>query len=105
MLRTRQQAGPELSRVTYNPATQAFEAVVTFHNSDGRMTYAASLAAPLDMSFEEAAEGLIRDARAQARKANALGSRFRSRGSLIEMLTGRRAGQIRSQLGGGRHAA
>lgn len=97
MLRNRHQSGPELSRVTYNPATQAFEAVVTFHNSDGRMTYAASFEASLDTSFEAATEGLIRDARAQARKEGALGSHIRPRGGLIAMLTKRRAPQMPGQ--------
>ena len=64
MIRTKHQ----MSDVIYNAAEQMFEALVTFHTSDGRMSYAATFAAPLTTSYETAAAGLIRDARRQVRE-------------------------------------
>ncbi|MEM6305147.1 MAG: orotidine 5-phosphate decarboxylase [Pseudomonadota bacterium] len=47
-----------LSDVIYNAATQSFEALVTVHDGNIARNYACAINAPIDMSFEDAAEGL-----------------------------------------------
>lgn len=52
----------ELTDVIYNAATQEFEARVTVHDGDKRVSYACALHAPITMSFEDAAAGLATQA-------------------------------------------
>lgn len=52
----------ELSDVIYNPAAQAFEARVTLHTDSGAQSYACAIEAPITTSFEDAAEGLAKQA-------------------------------------------
>lgn len=52
----------QIGDVTYNAATQSFEALVTFHTESGRVRVAAEFQAPLSEDFETVAEGLWRDA-------------------------------------------
>lgn len=44
--------------IRYNAATQSFEALVTVRKGDVSRSYACAIAAPITMSFAEAAEGL-----------------------------------------------
>ena len=71
------QAKHQISDVIYNPTERAFEARVTFHTSDGRAVYAASYPAGLEVSFDDAAKGLLADARRQAREGGSLRSYFK----------------------------
>ncbi|AJE45177.1 hypothetical protein P73_0462 [Celeribacter indicus] len=50
--------------MTYNPARQAFEARVIFHEAGERITYPVDLAAPINSDFETLARGLVLRARA-----------------------------------------
>jgi hypothetical protein len=52
----------ELSDVIYNAAEQSFEARVTVHGASGARSYACSIPAPIDLSFEDAAKGLATQA-------------------------------------------
>ena len=52
----------ELTGVIYNAAEQAFEAKVTVHDAKGTASYACAIEAPISLSFEDAAEGLARQA-------------------------------------------
>ena len=82
------QAKHQISDVVYNPATQAFEARVTFHTSDGQAVYGASYRAPLDTDFAIATKGILRDARRQAQQAGSLRSFFKPlvRGQIFRTL-------------------
>ncbi|MEM6310117.1 MAG: hypothetical protein AAF754_08705 [Pseudomonadota bacterium] len=52
----------EISNVIYNAAEQAFEARVSVHDSVNSVSYACSIKAPINMSFERAAKGLTQQA-------------------------------------------
>ncbi|MEL6452306.1 MAG: orotidine 5-phosphate decarboxylase [Pseudomonadota bacterium] len=52
----------QLTDVIYNPTTQAFEALVTVHETHGARSYACAIDAPITMEFEEAAKGLATQA-------------------------------------------
>ena len=52
----------QLSEVIYNAANQCFEALATVHGNDHTRKYACAINAPISMSFEDAAEGLTRQA-------------------------------------------
>ncbi len=52
----------ELKDVIYNAAEQAFEAKVTIHEGPQSHSYACAIAAPMTMSFEDAAKGLSKQA-------------------------------------------
>ncbi|MEP5728727.1 MAG: orotidine 5-phosphate decarboxylase [Sulfitobacter sp.] len=52
----------QLSDVRYNAATQSFEATVTVYDKTTQRTYACAINAPISMSFEQASEGLTRQA-------------------------------------------
>ena len=58
-----QKAKTQISQVTYNARTQAFEATVTLHERNGPRRYACSLPAPITMPFKAATSGLVRQAR------------------------------------------
>jgi len=52
----------QLSDVIYNAATQSFEALVTVHDASGQQRYVCAIDAPIDMAFEDAAQGLTKQA-------------------------------------------
>ena len=52
----------QIGEIAYNPASERFEALVTFHSSLGRLSVAASVAAPLTADFDTVTDGLLRDA-------------------------------------------
>lgn len=52
----------QLSDVIYNAAEQTFEALVTLHRDGTARKYACAINAPITMSFEQAAEGLKKQA-------------------------------------------
>ena len=57
------QARPvQISDVIYNPASSCFEALVTVHDGDTSRRYACAIDAPIQMSFEDAASGLSKQA-------------------------------------------
>ncbi|MDF1727283.1 MAG: orotidine 5-phosphate decarboxylase [Sulfitobacter sp.] len=49
--------------VHYNAATQSFEATVTVFGAEGTRNYACAIEAPISTTYEEAADGLARQAR------------------------------------------
>lgn len=51
-----------LTDVTYNAATQCFEALVTVQDGEQMRRYACAIEAPITMSFRDAADGLFRQA-------------------------------------------
>ncbi len=52
----------QLTDVRYNAAEQQFEAAVRVLDRGGRRSYACAIKAPISMSFEQAAEGLAKQA-------------------------------------------
>tara|TARA_R110002049_G_scaffold117332_7_gene270776 strand:- start:3998 stop:4312 length:315 start_codon:yes stop_codon:yes gene_type:complete len=52
----------QLTDVIYNAATQSFEALVTVHDADRTQKYMCAINAPITMTFEDAADGLTRQA-------------------------------------------
>ena len=48
----------QFSDVIYNAANQTFEALVTVHDHSGARRYPCAISAPIDMEFEDAAQGL-----------------------------------------------
>lgn len=66
----------QLGDVTYNAATERFEALVTFHTPLGRFSIAASHGAPLSAAFDEIADGLLRDALTGFTRSDRLRSRL-----------------------------
>ena len=72
----------QLTDVIYNAATQSFEAVVTVHESDRSRKYACAITAPITMSFEEAAEGLRRQAERRHAGRGGMYSEVRSQAPL-----------------------
>ncbi|MDU8910679.1 orotidine 5-phosphate decarboxylase [Aestuariicoccus sp. MJ-SS9] len=66
---------PQLRDVTYNAATQAFEALVAFDTAEGRQRIASTFAAPIDTPFERAAQGLWQAALVRLNQPGTLRSR------------------------------
>ncbi|KEJ90347.1 hypothetical protein [Sulfitobacter donghicola] len=52
----------QLNDVIYNAATQCFEALVTVSDDQRKKRYACAIEAPINMTFEQAAEGLKKQA-------------------------------------------
>lgn len=52
----------QLSDVIYNAANQTFEALATVHKDGRTRKYACEINAPIAMTFEEAADGLSKQA-------------------------------------------
>ena len=52
----------QLTDVTYNAATQCFEALVTVQDGEQLRRYACAIDAPITMSYRDAADGLSRQA-------------------------------------------
>ena len=52
-----------ISQITYNPATQCFEAAVTLMDGEQAFTYPVALPAPLDMAFADLTRALLERAR------------------------------------------
>lgn len=69
----------QLSDVIYNAATQNFEALVTVHRDGRTCRYACAINAPITMTFEDAAEGLARQALRRDAGARHLHSELRLR--------------------------
>jgi hypothetical protein len=67
----------ELSDVIYNAADQSFEALVTIHEPRSHYRYACSIIGPITMTFEDAAQGLTRQAQRRHRMARGLRSETR----------------------------
>ena len=53
----------KIEGVHYNAATQSFEATVTVFGGQGTRNYACAIEAPISTTYEEAADGLARQAR------------------------------------------
>ncbi len=64
------QVQTQIGKVIYNPETQSFEALVTFHSPLGRLRVPSDFPAALDTSFEQATRGLWQ---AALRKLNTRG--------------------------------
>lgn len=60
----------EVQGLTYNAATQCFDAIVVFHEPGEQIKYPCSLAFPIDAAFEDVTHGLI--AVAKSRRASKL---------------------------------
>lgn len=52
----------QMTDVTYNAASQCFEALVTVKDDKRQFRYACAIDAPITMSFRDAADGLSRQA-------------------------------------------
>ncbi|MCC1492997.1 hypothetical protein [Cognatishimia sp. F0-27] len=74
----------EIGKISYNPATSAFEALVTFHFPDGPRRLPASCSAGLDAEFNMIADGLLRSALANFGKKDRLQSSLREKPEKIE---------------------
>ena len=66
-----------IGEIQYNPATERFEALVTFEAETGTRRVAAKVSAPITAEFEQVAKGLLNDARRRLREPGALKSRLR----------------------------
>ncbi|APE45541.1 orotidine 5-phosphate decarboxylase [Sulfitobacter alexandrii] len=64
-----QNSSIQLADVIYNPAEQTFEALVTVNRDGVTRTYPCAINAPITMTFEQAAQGL----RKQAERRDAKG--------------------------------
>ncbi|QUJ76553.1 orotidine 5-phosphate decarboxylase [Sulfitobacter albidus] len=67
-----------LSDVTYNAGTQCFEARAHINDGAGQRSYACAIDAPINMSFEQAADGLRRQALRRDAKGTGLRSQMRA---------------------------
>lgn len=65
-----------ISQITYNPATQCFDAAVTLILGDEAYTYPVSLPAPLDSAYEDVTKAVLARAKRMHESAN---PGFRSR--------------------------
>lgn len=52
----------QITQVAYNAGSQCFEALVTVGTGDKATKYPCMIEAPITMSFERAAEGLVKQA-------------------------------------------
>ena len=66
----------EIGEIAYNPTTEAFEALVTFHTLAGPNRVAATLHASLNADFDTISDGLLRDALYNFTRSDALKSRI-----------------------------
>ena len=66
----------QLSNVIFNPATQCFEAVAHVHDGHRSRSYACAIAAPITLSFEDAARGLADQALQRHATTPGLSSHF-----------------------------
>jgi hypothetical protein len=65
----------ELNNVIYNATSQRFEALATVHNGVETRKFACAIDAPIDMSFEDASEGLATQALRRHAGRNGLSSK------------------------------
>lgn len=65
-----------ISQITYNPATQCFDAAVTLIMEEEAFTYPVSVPAPLDSSYEDVTKAVLARAKRMHKGAN---PGFRSR--------------------------
>lgn len=86
----------QIETVSYNAATQGFEALVSVHADGQRRRFACTLSAPITMSFEEAAQGLA--TQALRRHANKPGLSSAVAGFVIPQRAGRRKFDARRWL-------
>lgn len=73
----------QLSNVIYNAGTQCFEALATVSTDATTKTYPCSIAAPITMSFEQAAEGLKTKALRLSGQGSGMYSQMRHRKSAV----------------------
>ena len=66
---------PELGDVTYNAASQSFEALATCDTQTGQIRLPASFEAPLDAPEQLVRQGLVADATRKMRNGSELRSR------------------------------
>lgn len=66
----------QIGEIAYNPALPGFEALVTFHTSEGPHSVAAQFAAPLGADFDIISDGLLVDALGRIGRPGALQSRI-----------------------------
>ena len=72
MSRTKTQIG----QITYNPADESFEALVTFHGETGTRRVPASFRAPLTAEFDTVSRGLLIAAKARLNRPGQMKSRI-----------------------------
>lgn len=78
--------GATLGQVRYDPATQAFEALVTLHEGSDKIRIPASLKLPIDTEIARVAPALIRQAK-EKRQMRRLPLRSRLRAALDGKMT------------------
>ena len=69
----------QIGDVTYNAATQSFEALVTFYTDAGRIRVAARHPAPLDADFARVTDALWHNAMKSLDRPDALQARLQAR--------------------------
>ncbi len=79
----------QINDVAYNAATQCFEALVTVRKQDRIYKYPCAIEAPISMSFEQAAEGLQKQALRSHKAGRGMYSQMR------RQVAGMRAGRPR----------
>ncbi len=65
-------AKTQIGDVTYNAATQCFEALVTFYTERGAVRVASTFKAPVSTEFETAVKGLWQNAQSSLDRPDAL---------------------------------
>ncbi|WP_121634040.1 hypothetical protein [Tropicibacter alexandrii] len=68
----------QIGEITYNCAEGCFEALVTFHTTQGPHRVAARCNAPLTAEFDELSDGLLTDALTRFARPDALQSWLRA---------------------------
>lgn len=66
----------QIGPVAYNATTQSFEALVTVHDGKRMRRYPCAIDAPISMSFEDASDGLSRQALRRHRAGQGLHSQM-----------------------------
>ncbi len=61
--------GAEVRGLTYNAATQRFQASVIFHEGGEAVTYPVELDAPINADFETVSRGIVLRARAERKRS------------------------------------
>ncbi|MGY9047815.1 hypothetical protein P775_20575 [Puniceibacterium antarcticum] len=97
----------QIGDVTYNAATQSYEALVTFHTQAGRVSVAAAFPASLAEEPDVIGEGLWQDALSRRSDPNTLHARLASSLVIPRMETSRAQPPMQRWIDAlmGRHAA
>ncbi len=76
----------QIGEIAYNPAREAFEALVSFHTSDAQIRVPASFSAPLTAEFATISNGLFQDALRKRATGGAMQSQIEEISGAVEPL-------------------